>query len=66
CSTQTVDISHADIANIINTTVLLLIQQLDELPCANAPSQKRIFDQIKEAEKKLVEFTSLCGATNDF
>ena len=66
CSTQAVDTSHADTVNTTNTTVPLPIQQPDELPRANAPSQKKIFDQIKDDEKKLVEFTSLYGATNDF
>ncbi len=64
--TSHVDTSHVDTANTTNITVPLPIQQSDELLRVNAPSQKKIFDQIKEAEKKLVEFTSLYEATNDF
>lgn len=65
CSTQTVNNSYADIVDTTNTTVQLPLQQPDELPRINAPSQKRIFDEIKEAEKKLVEFTSLYSSAND-
>ena len=38
CSTQTVDTLHVDTANTTNITVLLPIQQPDELSHANAPS----------------------------
>ena len=38
CSTQMVDTSHVDTANITNITVPLPIQQPDELSHANAPS----------------------------